>query len=111
MTAKQTYIFVSQDRTPELRAVLKDAYDNPYDLSNKDVNFVMTEPDFTVKVNSACTIEHAANGIVVYEWGAADVNTPGEYLGEFHVTDKTSGKRRTFPSEDYIYITIRRSLY
>jgi len=58
------------------------------------------------KINEAvATVLDAATGSVLYAPTNADVNTAGEYNGEFIVV-YADGKRETFPNDSYIKITI-----
>lgn len=50
-------------------------------------------------------ITSAAQGQVTYTWGTGDLNTVGDYEGEFEVI-WNDGKRETFPSGGYIAISV-----
>jgi hypothetical protein len=70
------------------------------------VRFHMKAPGASsAKVDAAATLVDGANGVVKYEWQAADVDTVGVYKGEFEVT-YSNGDVETFPSDHYIYVEI-----
>lgn len=101
------------DLLPVLEAILKDANDNPVDLTDAtDVVFHMREEDGeTLKIDGVAGTFGAnrATGKVIYAWRWLDpdfdTDTSGLFLAEFEVT-WTGGKIQTFPSRGYISIQI-----
>ena len=81
----------------------------PFDLTGwTSPTFVMAtgNDEDTRKVNyAAAVIEDATGGQLRYDWAAADVDTGGEYMGRFRLTDP-SGLQRHFPGSGYIRINI-----
>jgi len=76
------------------------------DLTDATVVFNMKTPAGVVKVaRGACNVLSPTVGYVQYAFELVDVDTVGNYRGEFEVTFD-SGKITTFPSGDYIPIKI-----
>jgi hypothetical protein len=95
------------DRRPLLVGILSDE-DGVVNLTTAgSVFFNMRESGGgAVKVTRGSTaITSAAAGEVTYTWGTADLDTAGDYEGEFEVV-WNDGKAETFPSADYIEITV-----
>lgn len=99
--------FIKQnDTSPALKATLKDGLDAAVDLTGASVRFHMRPTgDTTAKVDAAAVIENADNGIVYYNWNAADTDTIGSYEAEFEVTF-TGGEIETFPNNRFIEVEI-----
>jgi hypothetical protein len=101
-------IYMTQgNRLPAIVATLMD--DNgPVNLSSAaGVKFVMSR-NGTQKVATACTIISAAEGEVQYDWAAADVDTPGQFIAQFEVTIGSGGSAKTqnYPSTGYMTVQI-----
>lgn len=96
----------SGDRLPKLRATLSDSSGVAINLTGGAVQFRMKRSDGTgdLKVNSPATIVTPTSGIVEYAWAAGDVDTPGDYIGEFSIT--ISGLVQTIPSGGYVSVLI-----
>lgn len=62
----------------------------------------------TIKVSGTATVTDAVNGFVQYTWQAGDTDTSGSFFGEWEVHWGTD--LQTFPSDDYIAITIKDDL-
>lgn len=98
------------DTGPTLTAVLSD--DNGViNLAGATILFTMRkvyDPDCEtappLKVSAAATIVDSPNGKCAYAWVAADTDTAGEYLAEFHVT--IAGLKMTYPSAAQIAVTV-----
>lgn len=98
------------DLSPALDVQLVDQNNDPIDLTNASVTFVMKEVrDDAPAVESAATIVDAATGDVKYEWSDGDTDDPGIYEAEFEVeyADLTT---ETVPSDGYVYVMIRKKL-
>lgn len=100
------------DLLPTLEAILKDADDNPVDLTDATgVVFHMREEDTNLlKIEDGPTNIDAnpQTGKVIFPWrtnGNKDTDTSGLFLGEFEVT-WTGGQIQTFPSKGYISVEI-----
>lgn len=100
------------DTLPNIRATLKLSDGTVQDLTTATaVNFVYaprdgTTPDTSSPTTRTATIVDAANGIVEYDWIAADTATVGEFLAEFEVEFGTD--RLTFPNgkDEYIHVHV-----
>jgi hypothetical protein len=98
------------DTAPSLVATLRDAEGVAVNLTGATVDLIMAAATTgTVKVNTAATLTDAANGIVTYNWLAADTSTAGDFNAEFEVT-YSGGKKQTFPTDGYIKIVITADL-
>lgn len=99
------------DTSPAIEWQLTDDEGAAIDLTNvPSVSFVMMAPgEDTPTVDAAAQIATAVDGIVRYEWGAADTDTPGSYDAEFEITHP-DGSYETFPDTGYISIRIARDL-
>lgn len=98
----------SHDTLPALRVQLQNERDQSLvDLTNATAaKFLMTRTvGGAIVVSAAAVIENAVQGIVRYDWIAADTATPGSFLGEFEIT-WTGGKKQTFPTGSYITIDV-----
>jgi hypothetical protein len=100
-----TFYIKQNDTSPALRAQLKDGDDVPIVLTGASIRFHMRTLAGAAAVDAAATIVTAANGIVQYNWQAADTATVGSYQAEFEVTysDTTI---ETFPNSGYIRVEI-----
>lgn len=78
---------VSGDTAPILRGTItNDEASAPLNLTNCSVFFQMRKKDdLRYTVNAACSITNASAGTVSYQLAANDLNTPGEYQGQFEV--------------------------
>lgn len=90
------------DTLPALRVAVSDDDGYPLDLTTAiSVTFSMKAygaEDGVLKVeNEPATIEDIEGGVIRYDWLAADVDTAGQFTGEFEVTS-TDGKQ-TYPGE------------
>lgn len=76
-------------------------------LTGATVVFNMKDSAGTVVVNQAAAIVVTATGTptVRYDWVSGDVDTAGEFLGEFEVT-YSGGAKETFPNYGNIPIQI-----
>jgi hypothetical protein len=105
--ALTTFTIKQNDRLPNLRATLNNAT-GVLDLSTaSSVKLLMRGPlpAQTVKVNAACTVTDAVNGVVTYEWAAADTDTSGLYQAEFQVTWPGT-KYQTIPNSNYFDVLV-----
>ena len=85
-------------RLPELEIQILDG-STPVNLTGATgATFSMDDVNGTAKVNAAsATISDAANGKIKYAWAAADVDTEGEFEGQFVVT-QSAGKDYRIPN-------------
>lgn len=95
------------DLLPKLDVTLKDA-NGEYDLTDDIVRFVMRSSDNDIVVDQTSTgsfvsIVGATSGRVRYSWQSSDVDTPGNFLGEFEVTNPST-ERLTFPNNGHLEI-------
>jgi hypothetical protein len=93
------------DTSPSISATLA-SDGTAVDLTGATVKFIMRLPGATsAKVNTAATVVSAADGTVRYDWVAANTDTAGLYQAEFEVTF-AGGAKRTFPADDYLYVSV-----
>jgi hypothetical protein len=78
---------VQGDNAPTLRGTITDDdTGGALDLSGCTVYFQMRKRDDNrYTINALCTITSEDDGTVAYALGNNDLNTPGEYLGQFEV--------------------------
>lgn len=95
----------ANDTRPAIQATLSAAATDVI----TSVKFLMSDSTGTLKVNAAGSIvtqpSATSGGVVKYQWQAADVNTAGNYRGEFQVTFNDS-RIETYPNSSYIAISI-----
>jgi hypothetical protein len=89
--AEQQLFFVGNQQ-PSISETITDELGFPVDLSGSSVSFKMRPVgSSTPKVDAPISSTPDASGVVRYDWGATDVDTPGQYLIWWEVTD-TTGK-------------------
>lgn len=94
------------DTKEPINATCLDSAGAIVDLTGATVVFRMAQfGSGARKVNATATIVSAAAGTVRYQWLTADVNTAGEYEGEFRVTF-SGGAIQSFPNASTISILI-----
>lgn len=95
----------ANDTRPAIQATLSAAATDVI----SSVKFLMSDSTGTLKVNAAGSIvtqpSSTSGGVVKYQWVANDVNTAGNYRGEFQVTFNDS-RIETYPNSAYIAISI-----
>ena len=98
---------VQGDTAPILRGTITDdETGQPLDLSNCDVYFQMRKKDDQrYTINAPCSITSEENGTVAYEIAANDLNTPGEYQGQFEVHYQDTTEQTT---HNVVTIFVRR---
>jgi len=84
------------DTSPSIQAVLKDGEGNVENLTGFSVFFGLASGG-NRKFNAAATIVDGPSGTVRYDWAAGDTDTPGNYLGEFKVTN-LAGDVTSYPN-------------
>ena len=101
-----TFYIKQNDTSPSMLATLQDANDVAVDLTSASVRFHLRPiSSNTVKVDQAATIVTAVDGLVRYDWQAADTDTTGSYQAEFEVT-YADASIETFPNDGYIRVEI-----
>lgn len=93
---------------PYLRVRIKDSDEEAFDLTGAlGATFVMyARASGIEKVNAAAVIvDPPTQGLIEYQWAAADVNTAGEFIAEFDV-DYGAGETLTLPEDGNILVTI-----
>lgn len=94
------------DTSPAIQATLKDVDGVAVNLAGATVRFHMRKQGATTaKVDAAAVIVDDAEGIVRYNWTAADTNTVGTYQAEFEVT-YTDNTVETFPNAAYLKVKV-----
>lgn len=93
------------DTSPALQATLQDYAGTAINLVGATVRFHMKGLDGSVVVDAPMTVVSGVNGIVRYNWQAADTDTAGTYSAEFEVT-YLDLSIETFPNTDNIAIVI-----
>lgn len=97
MAANEFHLTVG-DTGRDLTATLTGADGTPQDLTDTTVRFKMGENKVggAQVVDAVAIVLDALAGRVRYQWAANDVDTPGEYRGQFIVT--RLGRQVSFPS-------------
>ena len=81
----QSFTIAKGARRPQLQVQILDGF-TPVSVTSATVTFSMEDEDGTLKVTDASgSIVDAANGIVGYDFAAADVDTEGLFFGQFKV--------------------------
>ena len=101
------------DTRPIFLAALKDNFglgsEAPIDLSDPGVSvkFIMRKKGTQAepKVVAAATIVNGEEGIVSYQWLAANTNEVGEFDAEFEIT-YADGGIETVPNIGYLSVTV-----
>lgn len=94
------------DTKPALRVQLMEN-GSPFDLTKFDVDMSMKlAGDESLIVDNSVSVEQATRGIVRYEWGSGETQTPGTYHIEFvahnnehEITFPNSGTGRVYIEE------------
>jgi len=99
--------FIKQnDTSPALQATLKDGSNSVVNLTGCSVNFHMRKVGSSaVKTDASASISDALNGLVYYQWTAADTDTIGSFEAEFEVT-YIGGEIESFPNNRFIEVEI-----
>ncbi len=89
---------------------LQDYANSNVDVSGATVRFHMRPKNsLTNKVDAAATIVTAAQGLVEYAFAAADLDTAGDFFGEFEVTFADSTVQK-FPNPGHLHIQVTEDL-
>jgi len=101
-----TFYIKQNDTSPVLLATLQDADGNAIDVTGGSIRFHMRQIGSTaVVVDEEAIIVTPLEGIVRYNWQAADTDTIGSYQAEFEVT-YADASIETFPNDGYIRVQI-----
>ena len=101
-----TFYIKRNDTSPSMLATLQDASGNEIDLTAASIRLHLKPiGSSAVTVDAPATIVTALDGLVRYDWQAADTAESGSYQAEFEVTyaDTTV---ETFPNDGYIRVEI-----
>jgi hypothetical protein len=94
------------DRLPSIRATLAAGGEVVNLAGATVVKFILApKGGGPVKVKANAVVVNAAQGLVRYDWAAADTDTAGQFQGEWEVT-WADGKPQTFPTASYHSIDI-----
>lgn len=98
------------DTSPTLEATLTDHDDEPINVTDAEVTFVMTKVGYTDPViEGSASVNDGEAGEVEYEWESGDTDESGIYEAEFEI-EYADGHTETSPSDGYIYVRIRPEL-
>ena len=102
-----TFYIKQNDTSPSIQGTVKDPDGVAVVVSGATVRFHMWgKYNKTAKVDAAGSIVDGPNGVVKYDWSAADTDTTGTYSGEFEITF-IDGSVQTYPNNGYITIKIK----
>lgn len=93
------------DTKRALRAKLKTTDGYIKDLTNCTVKFLLSAENGEIIINREPIIPDATDGEIWVVFTTEELKTVGKYKGEFKVTD-LEGNIETFPSKDFIEVTI-----
>jgi hypothetical protein len=99
-----TFSLKRNDTLPRLRAVLSDS-SGPVDLTGCSVKFIYKAEGKGQPVSRTAAVLSDPPGTVEYQWVIEDTAVSGNFSGEWEVTFP-SGRKLTFPNENYIKFTI-----
>ena len=101
-----TFYIKQNDTSPALLATLQDADGIAVDITGAAIRFHMRQiGSAAVEVDAAAVIVTPLQGIVRYDWLAADTAEIGSYQAEFEVT-YADASIETFPNDGYIRVKI-----
>jgi hypothetical protein len=101
-----TFYVKQNDTSPSMLATLQDADGNAVNLTAASVRFHMRPVGGgQVVVDEAAVVVTPLEGLVRYNWIAADTDTIGSYQAEFEVT-YADASIETFPNDGYIRVEI-----
>jgi hypothetical protein len=99
------------DRMPSLKATLGFVEGTNADLTGCTVRFLMRGLRARgLKVAADAVVVSPKGGVVRYDWAAGDTDTSGVWLGEFEVTETSSGRKQSFPNNGYLSVVISESI-
>lgn len=94
------------DTSPAMLATLQDGDGNAINIQGASVRFHMRQIGRSdIVVDAPAVIVTPIEGLVRYDWGAADTDTVGSYQAEFEVT-YNDASIETFPNDGYIRVEI-----
>jgi hypothetical protein len=101
-----TFYIKRNDTSPSMLATLQDADGNAVNVTGATIRFHLRAiGSDAVTVDSAAVIVTPFEGIVRYDWDAADTDVAGSYQAEFEVT-YADASIETFPNDGYIRVNI-----
>lgn len=102
----QTFVLKQNDTSPAIQAILKNPDGSVINLDGADVCFNMRSSRGEQIINRALvTVLDATNGLVRYEWIAADTAVSGNYQAEFEITF-SNGQVESVPNSESLSIKI-----
>lgn len=110
MKQGNTFYVEQGDTSPVLTAQLTDEADNPVNLEDASVEFVVSEPrGGETFLHESANVIDSEEALVRYTWQEDDLTEFGRFRFEFVVTYK-DGARETFPNVGYHNLYVHRSL-
>jgi len=103
--SEQRFVIKRNDTSPSIQRTLRDSAGDAIDLTGATVRFKMSTIRGVSKVDAVASIEDAANGLVQYDWQAADTDTAGLFYCEWEATYADSNVE-TFPNEGFNTVKI-----
>jgi hypothetical protein len=100
-----TFNIKQNDTAPVIQGTAKTRAGAVIDITGATIRFHMNDSTGTNKVDAAGSVVDGPNGVMKYEWSAADTDTVGTFDGEFEVTYADS-KIETFPNDGHITVVI-----
>lgn len=98
------------DTSPAIEATVTDDDGDPLDLTGATVYFRMQEiATHQTVFDKTASIVDATEGIVEYNWDAADTDTTGMFYGEFQIEFSESNVQ-THPRAGYKIIEVSETL-
>lgn len=101
-----TFYIKQNDTSPALLANLQDANGDNVNITGASIRFHMRQVGKGVTIIDAAAVNVTPlDGLVRYDWQAADTVGPGSYQAEFEVT-YADASIETFPNDSYISVEI-----
>lgn len=99
------FIIKKGDTLPSIQSYLLDEDGTAVNLTaNSGVMFIFRPASTLVAQSGVATVVNATTALVQYNWVTGDTNTVGAMQAEWRVD--FSGRKMTFPNNDYIDIDV-----